>query len=181
MQPGSKNTDVVHVELERGSKIDPVMLLLGVSTMILGFLTMYDTDIWSAREDLWAPIAGAGAALVILNLLVRIVRPKLAVDLLTDKGDRIMLRMPKNLQFSGWVNDQQIEVGKSEIKTAKVFDFKTHTSTGTAGMYWISFELKSGRILQSHLEDGAVIRQVIEFIRARMPQVDLIVGDRIKL
>jgi len=96
----------VCTELEKGSRADPIMLFVGIATMILGFLTMYDMELWEGRDYLWGPLAVVGSSFIILNFILRVARPKLSVNLLTDNGNKITIRLPTNIQFSGWVDEK---------------------------------------------------------------------------
>jgi len=173
----------VFTELEKGSRADPLMLFVGVATMILGFLTMYDMDFWEGRDDLWGPFAAAGSSIIVLNLLFRFARSKLTVNLLTDNGNKITIRLPTNIQFSGWVDDQCAKAEKSEIKAVKIFDFRGRTTAGPVGMFWVCFEFHSGRIIEGNIDggDAEVIPEIIDFVRLRLPNVNLVLDEKIKI
>ena len=74
--------------------------------------------------------------------------------------------------------EQPVEVAVSEIKKLKVYDFYNY---GThAGMYWICFELKKGRVIEYSITDYELVKNIISFIKGMLPEVELNVDDRIK-
>jgi hypothetical protein len=165
-------------EFEKGSEADPIILLTGVVIIISSFLTLHDTDIWQSREELWLPMMGVGCALIILNMFVRLFRKNLIVELISNDEESITIQPVKNLQFSGWVKKPLIKIQKQSIKSVKVYDFY---STGShAGMYWVCFTFNSNHIVEFNIDDLSIVKDIIEFIKTYLCNVDLILDERIK-
>jgi hypothetical protein len=173
----------VSAQLEQGAKYDYLMLLSGIAIIAAGVLTLRNIELdgmvlWERRDDLWLPIVLAGVSLCILNLILQVVRPKLLVNLLEINAKDVTIRLPRNLVFSGYTDNRWETVQRTEIKTAKVFDFRTNTGT-----FWISFELNTGRIIEGTLHggDGDVIPEIVGFIRDWLPDVDLVLDEKLKI
>jgi hypothetical protein len=176
--------DTITAELDKGSTLDPYILLLGILVILFGFLTMYETDFWSARSDLWGPIAGVGILIIISNFFIRLFRSKLLVELLTIKNGKVIINFPKLIQFSGWVNGQTIEVEQSDVKEVKVFKFNMYVSTApyvVPGLYWVCVILQSNQIIECRLGEKKDIKQIISFVKHDLPHTELIIDENIKL
>lgn len=164
---------------EKGKKYDSFMLFIGVALIIIGFLTIYDTDIWKAQISLWKPISGLGVLIIFLNLFLRLFRQKMTVDILQNSGENIIITPVVNIQFSGWVKGNEIIVKKQEIISIKVYDFY-NPSTG-AGMFWVAFEEKSGAIIELKIDSLKTIKDIICFCKQSAPDITLIIDERIKI
>ena len=77
------------------------MLLSGVILVLTAFVSTFETELWSGNDRLLLPLLTVGVAIVILNILLRILRPKLRVTLLEISGDLLKICPVRNLQFSG--------------------------------------------------------------------------------
>ena len=176
--------DKITVELDKGSSLDPYMLLLGILVILFGFLTMYETDFWSARSDLWSPIAGVGILIIISNFIIRLFRSKLIIELLTIINGKIIINFPKLIQFSGWINGQTIEVEQSDVKEVKVFKYNMYMPTSpyvVPGLYWVCVILQSNQIIECRLEEKKDIKRIINLFKHDLPHTELIIDERIKL
>jgi hypothetical protein len=176
--------DTITAKLDKGSTLDPNMLLLGIFIILCGFLTMYETDFWSARSDLWGPIAGIGILIIISNFLISLFRPKLIVELLTIKNGKVSINFPKLIQFSGWINGQTIEVEQSDVKEVKVFKFNMYVPTApyvVPGLYWVCVILQSNQIIECRLGEKEDIKRIISFVKHDLPHTELIIDENIKL
>jgi len=159
------------------------MLLSGTVIIAAGFLTLRNIEIesivlWEQRDDLWLPIVLVGVSLFVLNCILHAARPKLVINFLEINDKDVTICLPRYLVFSGYIDDQRATVQRSEIKTAKVSDFRTNTGT-----FWICFELMSGRIIEGTLHggDGEVIPEIVGFIRNWLPDVDLVLDEKLKI
>ena len=168
----------VVAEFEKGSQVDSVMLLAGVALIIAGFLTLSDTDLWQARDDLWKPISIFGCALVVLNMLLRIFRRKLTVELLTNHTDSITIQPVKNLQFSGWIKQSAIQVNKKSISSIKVNNF--YNPSSGAGMYWVCFSFMGGSVVELNIDDNRIVNDILLFARKYIKDVKLLIGQRVE-
>jgi hypothetical protein len=168
----------VTAELEQGSEWDAVMLLSGVLLVIAAFLSTHTTELWKASDKLLLPLLSAGVFLVILNIFLRLVRPKLKVTLIELKDGLLRIYPTKNLQFSGWVAKEPIELDIAGIYRAKAYDFYSHASN--SGMYWVCLELRDGRVIEYRFNDLDLIKEIIEFIRSSLPEVELDIDEKIK-
>ena len=172
--------DTVTAEFEQGSKRDPVFLVAGIVLIITGLLTLYDFDFWKSRDDLWMPLSGLGCVLIFLNVALRIARPKLKINLLSDNGDTILVQLPSNIQFSAWINKHSIEVKKADIRKINFFDFRRASSVGPVGMFMVRIDLNNGKIIEGSINDAAIMKNIIEFFRSKLPNVGLHMDDNIK-
>ena len=172
--------DTVTAEFEQGSKHDPLFLFAVIILIIIGFLTLYEFDFWNPRNDLWMPLSGLGCALIFLNVTLRLLRPKLKIDLLSDNGDMILVQLPSNIQFSAWINEHGLEVKKTDIRKINIFDFRRVSTVGPAGMFMVRFDLHNGKIIEGSINDIGIVKNIIEFIRRKLPNVTLHMDDNIK-
>lgn len=164
----------VIAEFEQGSEWDSVMLFFGLLLIICGFLSTYDMEFWQASDRLLIPLVIAGVSLVLLNLFLRFVRPKLKVTLFEIQDDLLKICPIRNFQFSGWTARNPVTIEISEIVSIKAHDFY---SIGTkAGMYWVCVELKNNQVIEFHFESARLLNEVIDFVKIRLPGVELELG-----
>jgi len=156
------------------------MLFAGITLVITGFLTLYDFVFWKSRDDLWMIISGAGCLLILANIILRVLRKKLVIELLSINGDFISIHLPSNIQFSSWVPSQQYKVNKSELKCINIFDFRRTTSAGPAGMFMVRFDFYSGKSIESSIDDTTIIKNIIDFVECNMPDIPLHMDERVK-
>ncbi|MEW8507458.1 MAG: hypothetical protein AB2598_12190 [Candidatus Thiodiazotropha sp.] len=116
----------VIAEFEQGSKWDSRLLFSGVVFVIIAFLFTYDTDIWKGSDHLLIPLGAIGISLVIFDILLRVIRPKLKVTLFEIRGNQLIFSPVKNLQFSGWLAEDTAVVSISDISSFKAYDFYSH-------------------------------------------------------
>ena len=131
-------------KLQKGSKTDPTILLIGILIVIAGFLTMYDTDFWKSSKYLWQPITLIGCIILIANKITQKIRSSLNINLLTNNDNSIIIEPIKKIIFSGWVVEPSINIEKTDIKSIKIFDFydqgiPTPGLPAATGMYWVCF------------------------------------------
>jgi hypothetical protein len=172
--------NTVTAEFEQGSKYDPLLLFAGIVLIITGFLTLNDYDFWESRDDLWAPISGFGCALIILNVALRLIRPKLKIDILTDHDDVLLIQLPSNIQFSAWVNDQNKEVKKYNINSINISDHRRRSNVGPVGMLTVGFDLGSGKYIQGNINDPTIVKNIILFAKKKLPGVPLYMDESVK-
>ena len=168
----------VIAKFEKGSASDPIILFAGMVIIISSFLTLYDMDIWRSRDDLWLPLLGVGSSLIILNVIMRLFRKKLVVELLSNDDESITIQPVKNLQFSGWIKKPSQKIQKQSIKSVKVYDF--YRTGSHAGMYWVCFTFNSTHIVEFNIDNFSTVKDIIEFIKTYLSNVDLILDERIK-
>ena len=168
----------VVAELEQGSVWDPGMLFSGVALVITAFASTFETDIWEADDRYLIPLLTIGVSLVLLNVFLRIIRPKLRVTLFEIQDDLLKICPVRNIQFSGWVTKKPFTVDISEISDARVYDFY-HSGTN-AGMYWICLEFKNGHVVEFNLDNFDLVKEIIEFLRHSLPSKGVTVDARIE-
>ena len=116
--------------------------------------------------------------LVVINIVARFLRPKLSVCIFRLEDQILHIRPVKNLQFSGWIALDTTSVDVSEIASVRVYDFY---SPGTkAGMYWVCIEFRDRRVVEYNLEDQSLVRQIVDYFNAELPQVDLDIDERVR-
>ena len=147
------------------------MLLFAVLSLIGAFLSNVETDIWNTSERLLLPLLLVGSGLVVTNIVMRLLRPKLVVTLFEIDGEILKIRPVDNLQFSGWVARDPVAIEISSVTRARVFDF--YNSANTAGMYWLCLELADGRIIEFNFVDPGLPAEIIEFVKNALPRVEL--------
>jgi hypothetical protein len=168
----------VIAEFEQGSKWDSRLLFFGVLFVICAFLSTYDTDIWQGSKHLLLPLSAVGVSLVIVDVILRIIRPKLKVTLLEIQGNQLKICPIRNLQFSGWLAGDPVTVSIDDIAGAKAYDFYNHGNK--AGMYWVCLELKNQRVYEFNFDNSHLAREIIDFIRNTLPDVELKVDPKIR-
>lgn len=153
------------------------MLLSGVILVLAAFASTFETELWGANDSLLLPLLAVGVSLVILNIFLRIIRPKLRVTLFEIQGDLLKIRPVKNLQFSGWVAKSPVTANVADIASVEAHDFYSH---GThAGMYWICLELSNGRVIELNTDNEGLVKEVVRFFRSVVPDVDITVDAKI--
>jgi hypothetical protein len=172
--------DTVTAEFEQGSKYDALLLFTGVALIITGFLTLNDYDFWESRDDLWVPISGLGFGLIILNVALRFVRPKLKLDILSKYDDTLLIQLPSNIQFSAWVNDHIKETKISDIKSIDVSDNRRTTHHGPVGMLTVGFDLSSRQYIEGNIDDPLIVKDIILFAKHHLPGVPLHMDELVK-
>jgi hypothetical protein len=172
--------NAVTAEFEQGSKYDPLFLLGGIALIITGFLTLNDYDFWESRDDLWAPISGLGCGLILLNVALRLFRPKLKIDILSRYDDMLIIQLPSNRQLTTWINDQIKEVKISDIKSIDIYDNRRTTHLGPVGMLTVGFHLNSRQYIEGNIEDPKIVRDIILFIKLHLAEVPLHMDNLIK-
>ena len=168
----------VIANLEQGSEWDSRMLFFGVLLVFTAFISIYDTGIWRATDKIFIPLLALGMCLVILNIVLRVLRPKLKVTVFEIQDDLLKICPIQNLQFSGWVAKEPIMVKITDLSMAKVYDFYSHGNK--AGMYWVCLELKNRRVIEFNFDNHQLVNEIIEFIKSMLPSVELTVDERIK-
>lgn len=172
--------DTVTAEFEQGSKYDPLCLLTGVALIITGFLTLNDYDFWESRDYLWAPISGLGCGLIILNVVLRVIRPKLKLDILLKQDDTLLIQLPSNIQLSAWVNDQVKEAKISDIKCINVSDNRRTTHHGPVGMLTVGFDLSPCQYIEGNIDDPLIVKDIILFAKHHLSEVPLHMDELVK-
>lgn len=153
------------------------MLLSGVVLVLAAFVSTLETELWGANDSLLLPLLTVGASLVILNIFLRIIRPKLRVTLFEIRGDSLTICPVRNLQFSGWVSLSPVTVSLADIASVKAYDFYSH---GThAGMYWICLELSNGQAIELNTDNEGLVKEVVRFFDNVVPDVDITVDANI--
>ena len=113
-----------------------------------------------------------------MNIVARLLRPRLKVCIFRLEDHVLHIRPVKNLQFSGWVAHDTVSIEVSEIASVRVYDFY---SPGTkAGMYWVCIEFQERRVIEYNLEDQSVVRNIVDFFKAELPQIDLDIDKRVR-
>ncbi len=168
----------VIAEFEQGSEWDSRLLLFGVLIVIGAFISTYETDIWEGTDSLLFPLLVIGASLVALDILLRLMRPKLQVTLFEAREDLLKVRPIKNIQFSGWVANDPIKIEISEISNVKAYDF--YNVANKAGMQWVCLELKNKQVIEFHFNNPGLLTEIIEFVKTALPTVELIVDPKFK-
>lgn len=168
----------VIAEFEKGSKWDFRLLLFGVLLVTAAFVSAYETDLWEGTDSLLLPLLAIGAFLIALDILLRLVRPKLKVTLFEVRDGLLKVRPVKNLQFSGWVANDSISIEISDISNVKAYDF--YKVATKAGMQWVCLELKSKRVIEFHFDNPALLTEIIEFVKISLPGVELIVDPELR-
>ena len=154
------------------------MLFFGVVFIITAFATTFEIDAWQASDKFLIPLLTIGVSLVLLNVFLRIVRPKLRVTLFEVQDDRLKICPVNNIQFSGWVTKKPVTVDFSEISSARAYDF--YNSGTNAGMYWICLELKNRHVIEFNINNLDLVKEIIEFLKSSLPGVDVTVDARIE-
>lgn len=113
--------EIVTAELPKGSKHDPVILLIGIVIILVGFVTMYETDFWSSRNDLWPPITSIGAIILVVNHFYHFFRPKLHIELLKNNPESITIIPVQKVLFSGWLQQPSLNLEKCYFESFKSF------------------------------------------------------------
>ena len=176
MDPGS-NVQAVNAEFERGTAWDAVMLLFGVLFVIAAFLSLYETDIWTVEDGLFLPLLTIGVAFVILNICLRIVRPKLKVTLFERQGDSLKVCPVRNLQFSGWIAEAPVTLDIADIVSIKIYDF--YSQATKAGMFWICLERSNQRVIEINTDNDDTVKDAIAFFAGTLPEIDMTVDAKI--
>lgn len=167
----------VIAEFEQGSVWDAALLFSGIILVISGFLFTYDTDIWKGSDRLLIPLIAIGLSLVILDIFLRVFRPKLKVTLFEIQGNELKISPIKNLQFSGWLAEEPVAVPITDISNVKAYDFYNHGNK--AGMYWVCLELKNKRVYEFNFDNSQLAKEIIDFVRISLPDVELKVDPKI--
>ena len=146
--------------------------------VICAFLSTYDTDIWKGSEGLLMPFGAVGVSLVILDIILRIFRSKLKVTLFEIQGNQLKVTPVKNLQFSGWLAEDSVAVPVADISIVKVYDLYNHGNK--AGMFWVCLALKDKRVYEFNFDQSQLAKEIIDFVRINLPDVELEVDPKIK-
>ena len=168
----------VIAELEQGSEWDSRLLFFGVLFIISAFISTYETELWKASDKLLLPLLITGVSLVILNIFLRAIRPKLKITLIETKGELLQIYPVKNLQFSGWVVLEPILIEVSKLLKVKVHNFYT-PATGS-GMYWVCLEFSNKQVIEYNFNNYKLVKDLINYFNRNLPQVTLDVDERIK-
>ncbi len=167
--------DSVHAELERGSKWDARILAIGFSIIVLSFVSTFDSDLWEQTDRLFVPLLLAGVSLVLLDVILRLFRPKLRVCVLRREGDSLEISQIKNLPFSGWVSLGTTVVQTPDIVTVRVHNF--YTMAAGATQYWVAIELKDRKVIEFNLGSPELVTDMLSFFESSMPEVPIDIGD----
>ena len=164
----------VIAKLHKGSKLDPVIILIGILIVIFGILTLYETNFWKSSKVLWQPIILLGGITLVANKFSQKFRSSLNINLVTNNDHSIIIEPIKKIIFSGWVVESAIEIEKNNIKTIKIFDFPE-------GLYWVYFELNNRSIIKFGLSSYQTIEEIIYFVKNNIQEAELIVNENIKI
>ncbi len=167
--------ETVHAELERGSKWDARILAIGCLLVVLSFVSTFDSDLWEQTDGLFVPLLMAGISLVFLDIILRLLRPKLRVCILSREGESLEIGHIRILPFSGWVSLSTTVVETQDIVTVRVHNFYTMAAGST--QYWVAIELKDRRVIEFNLGKPELVKDVLSFFESSMPEVPIEIGE----
>jgi hypothetical protein len=154
-----------------------------VIIIIGGFLTMYETDFWNPRKDLWQPIVSVGVIIFALNIISRFFRSKLNVELLKNSTDKIKISPIDKVLFSGWLQKPSFNVDKTHFKSLKSFYFSGSGSApgipGADGKHWVCFEFNDRSIIEYHLPDHEIVNNILKFVGANLPDIKVSTDENV--
>jgi len=168
----------VTAQFEQGSVWDPRLLLFGALLIIGAFVSSIESDIWKGTDSLLFPLLAIGVSFVALDILLRLVRPKLKLTLFEARDNLLKVRPIKNIQFSGWVASDPVKIEISAISNVKAYDF--YNVANKAGMQWVCLELKDNQVIEFHFDNPDLLAEIIEFVKTALPTVELIVDPKTK-
>ena len=161
----------LNAEFEPGSKWDSRTLFTAVVLLILSFASTNEFPLWDQTDRFFLPLLLGGVLLVFMNIVARLLRPKLSVCIFRLEDEILHICPVKNLQLSGWVALDSISIEVSEIACVRVYDFY---SPGTkAGMYWVCITFLDRRVVEYNLEEQGLVREIVDYFNAELPQIDL--------
>jgi hypothetical protein len=168
--------EIVAIELPKGSKHDPIILLIGIVIIVGGFLTMYETDFWEPSDNLWQPIASFGAIILVVNLFSRFFRPKLHIELLKNKPESIIINPVQKVLFSGWLRKSSLNIDKTYFKSFKSFCIGGSGISAPGvpvaeGKHWVCFEFTDRSIIEIHLPNYETRKNISSFVQANLPNI----------
>ena len=167
----------VHAELERGSQWDARILATGFLLVVLSFVSTFDTELWEQTDRLVAPLLVVGVSLVLLDVVLRLFRPKLKVCILRRDGDTLVIGRIKNLPFSGWISLGTTAVEMTDVVTARVHNFYTMAAGST--QYWVAIELTNRKVVEFNLGNPELVQDIVRFFETSMPGVPIDVGESV--
>jgi hypothetical protein len=176
--------DKVTAELPKGSKYDPIILLVGIVIIVGGFLTMYETDFWGSSNNLWQPITSIGAIILVVNYFSRFFRPKLRIELLKNSSESIIIHPVQKVLFSGWLKKSPLNLTKSYFKSFKSFHIGGSAISAPGipvaeGNHWVCFEFADRSIIEFHLPNYETVKNICSFVQTNLPNVEVITDENI--
>ena len=168
--------EAVKVKLNKGSRADPVILLLAVMVCVFGGLLQYETDFWARNEYAWEPVVLIGAFLFLIYFVRRLFSGNLQFALISDDVSHLIFQKAEHITMSGWVLGTKECVEKKDVVSVKVENFYSYATH--AGMYWVCFTMKDRSVIEYRINDCGIINKIREFVATAIPDAELAVGKR---